>query len=164
VAKESGVNLEIRKTMQVKISDEGAFVDALKLSAKFVVPQQCRLYLCFDASYNVSGLIAFLQSASEIRSSIDIDEAAMQFLIKDWGRRWGTTNLTYDEWTRFPRDCPKDGWTWGWAEFDDEQNGTLHMFNDPLTDAELVDPTRLDRWLKERFGDAKITHPPPPEW
>lgn len=145
--------------MAVKISPEErtGLLDGLWSHLSPYSQTGSRIYLYFIASYNVGRAELFVNDAQGQVRKVKTDPDPENVLIKDWMKRQQAERLTYQQWLDRNTFIP-GGWTWGWAEFSNTGKGELHLFDNPMSDDDLVGPDHSTKWRKERFGDTKIDY------
>lgn len=133
---------------QVKTSSaDKEFVKAMKIALSTEkLGNQVSIY--FEADRNTASVSAFVpnkdQSIHYCRLPQTISRLVMDF--------WDTC-----------AEQPEHLWNWGWVEFSDgPENGIVYLYLDSEVVYGVAPLQHRNKWLRERFGEAKIIYPPQP--
>ena len=131
---------------RVDREDAARFLDLAKRSCGIKLGPSETLYLYFSATKGAGACECFLKRSVGGVTMVDPQRDLFDTIYSDWLER------------QRKRDSV---WTWGWAAFPGRVDSLpeLHLFDDPLSDSELIGPSHSLKWRHERFGDVNITYP-----
>jgi hypothetical protein len=131
--------------MEIRRPDHDILMRRLLDAAAIPHHGQDELFLYFSATRGTGASEGFVRQATGEVSMVDPHRRMFDFLYGDWCETRGN---------------PQRAWTWGWARFGTQSVAELHLFNDPLSDEDIVGLEHRVAWRRKVFGDAKIHNPP----
>jgi hypothetical protein len=69
----------------------------------------------------------------------------------------GMFDFVHADW-RAQRAVRSRAWSWGWAK-ESSQNSELHLFDDQLSDEQIMGTDHSVAWRREVFGKVEIAYP-----
>lgn len=129
--------------MEIYRSDAANFLHGLTEAAGVSRSEAETLYYYFVATDGAGASECFVCGEGSDVRMVDPQRGMFDFVHADWRKQRATRT---------------HAWNWGWAK-QDRQGSELHLFDDKLSDEQIMGTDHSVTWRRTVFGDAKIAYP-----
>jgi hypothetical protein len=128
---------------KIERTDESIFLGRLRQSVGITISKAEQLFVYFSFTRGAGAAECFVRNAKADVKMVDPDRKLFDFLYEDWSAS---------------RARAFGGWNWGWVQFGDGEGiDQLHLFDEQLTDKQVMGMEHGIAWRHQMFGSSKIS-------
>lgn len=129
--------------MEIHRSDATEFLRRLTEAAGVPRTEAETVFYYFVATDGAGASECFVQDENGAVRMVDPQRGMFDFVHADWRAR---------------QVGPGGAWSWGWAK-DSAHGSVLHLFDDKLSDEQIMGTDHSVAWRHNMFGSVQIAYP-----